>query len=179
MSVETVNINGMVVSSMQNFLIVDDEGDMNELIAELLQYMGFNGECYQAYSIEDSKKYLAKYKIDYILSDWNLPDGEGISLLKAIRKSERFCHIPFLMITANSEVESMVASSRLGVSEYLIKPFTQEELQEKLVGGWRSHIQQDEAEVIKGLKKKIDLLEVENSALRSENKILKDKIKNY
>lgn len=172
---ETLNLNGLTVATEQNFLILDDEGDINEMIVEFLQMTGFKGEFYQAYSIHDAKRILSKFKVDYILSDWNLPDGQGVALLKAIRKAKRFEHIPFLMITANSDIESMVTSSKLGVSEYLVKPFNFTQLQDKLVEGWRSHQFKGQDEM-QELKEKVFALEEKIEELEAENLELKTKI---
>jgi DNA-binding response OmpR family regulator len=62
-----------------------------------------------------------------------LPDGEGITLLKAVRKSIKYRHIPFLMVTGHSDVDHMIQCSQQGSSDYLVKPFTKDELVEKLV----------------------------------------------
>lgn len=176
MSKKTVNLQGISVPSKQNFLILDDEGDINELIVDLLEILGFDGVFYQAYSIADAKEMLSKHTINYILSDWNLPDGKGVSLLKAVRSSEKFKHLPFLMITGNSDVDSMLESSKLGVSEYLVKPFDKSSFQNKLVEGWKSHLD-NEDHIIQSLKKEIVALEIEIEKLKEENHSLKQKLK--
>lgn len=175
MKPQTLDLEGMIVASQQNFLIIDDEGEINEMIVDLLEMMGFNGTFYQAYSLEDAKRILSQNKVDYILSDWNLPDGQGISLLKAIRKSPKFENIPFLMITGNNDVDSMVLSSKVGVSEYLTKPFDIDDLQNKLVEGWKYHLVKDEV-FIKKLKEKIKILESKVQELEKENTALKERI---
>jgi two-component system chemotaxis response regulator CheY len=172
MSDQKLNLNGMIVSSQQNFLVLDDEGDINELIVDLLELIGFNGNFFQAYSIKDAKLVLQKQKIDYILSDWNLPDGQGISLLKALRKSPKFKNTPFLMITANNDVESMVLSSKTGGSEYLVKPFGVEDLEAKLIEGWKFHNVKEENQ-LEQMQAQITELKLEIDALRLENKKLK------
>jgi two-component system chemotaxis response regulator CheY len=175
MSAQNLDLDGMIVSSKQNFLILDDEGDVNEMIVDLLELIGFNGLFFQAYSIKDAKIILAKQRIDYILSDWNLPDGQGISLLKAIRKSPKFLNIPFLMITGNNDVESMMLSSKTGGSEYLVKPFDIDDLQTKLIEGWKFHAVKYE-KYIKDIESKLEILELEVEKLKLENKQLKENL---
>jgi len=105
---------------------------------QYLEIIGFNVKFLTAATILEAKKHLKYEKIDYILSNWNLPDGHGISLLKAIRNSAKFRDLPFLMITDKDDIESMLTSSKVGSSEYLTKPFSLEEFQEKLINGWKS-----------------------------------------
>lgn len=165
----------MNVKSDQDFLILEDEGQINSVIKDSLEIIGFNGAIYQTYSIEEAQKVLKTKHIDYILSDWNLPDGKGITLLKAVRSTPRLKDVPFLMITGNDDIESMMTSSKLGVSEYLVKPFDADDLEKKLVEGWKYHLVKEE-EFIKTLEGKIKVLESEVEDLRKENTLLKQKL---
>jgi len=176
MSIETstINIKNLTVDSHQNFLILDDDPDINEVIVQYLEITGFNGKFLKAETILEAKKHLKYEKIDYILSDWNLPDGQGISLLKAIRNSAKFRDLPFLMITGQDDIESMLTSSKVGSSEYLTKPFGIEEFQEKLINGWKSHTIPDQ-EKVHGQSNKIIELEKIVDKLTQENKELKEK----
>lgn len=168
MATNNININGLSVPSHQNFLIVEDELDINEMIVDFLEIIGFNGVFYQALNLQEAKKVLSQSKIHYILCDLNLPDGTGLSLLKAIRNSPKFKNIPFLMITGNDDVNSMITSSNLGASEYLVKPFTMDDLQTKLSDGWLSHEIKNEDYIAK-LEKRIKELEEEVAELKSKN----------
>lgn len=172
--IETTNINikGLTVESNQNFLLLDDDIEINELLQEYLEMLGFNGKFLIANSILEAKKHLKFEKIDYILSDWNLPDGQGISLLKAIRQSVKFRDIPFLMITGQDDIESLITSSRIGSSEFLTKPFSLDDFQEKLVNGWKTHTIPAQEE-IHTLKQKIIELEDAVERLKIENQSLK------
>lgn len=168
-----LNLNGMVVNSNTHFLIIEDEKDISDSILEILDLIGFNGPIYQAFNIKMAKEYLQENKVEYILSDWNLPDGKGISLLKAIRSTKKYECLPFLMITANNDVDSMIISSKIGVSEYLVKPFTVNEFQSKLVEGWKYHLVKNE-DFILTLKNKILELEQKIIYLEKENNKLKN-----
>lgn len=160
-----LSLNGLTVRSDQSFLILEDESDVSETIVDHLEFLGFNGTFFQAFSIADAQEVLKNNKIDYILSDWNLPDGKGIALLKAVRKTPRLEATPFLMVTGNSDIDSMVTSSKIGVSEYLVKPFSIEEFQEKIVEGWKYHLIKGE-KYLKSLEEKVLKLEQENLELK-------------
>ncbi|MFZ5773695.1 MAG: response regulator, partial [Thermodesulfobacteriota bacterium] len=83
-----------------------------------------NGE--QAYQI------LTKEKIDFIVSDWNMPVMTGIELLKKVRGNPQLAHIPFLMVTAESEKDHIVEAIQAKVDQYILKPFNQEMLAQKI-----------------------------------------------
>ncbi|MAX66409.1 MAG: response regulator [Bacteriovoracaceae bacterium] len=172
MSSKMLLLKDISVKAQQNFLILEDNPDINEMIIEGLKHMGFCGNFYQAFTINDAKKEIQNHNIDYILSDWNLPDGQGVQLLKAVRKSVNFQGLPFVMITANSDVDSMLESSKLGVSAYLVKPFTIEQLQEKVVEGWK-HNEATAKEIIKFLKTQLQEKELLIEKLTKENLKLK------
>ncbi|MDA9793065.1 response regulator [Bacteriovoracaceae bacterium] len=165
--ITTININDLTVDSQQNFLIIDDDPSINEILVDYLQIVGFNGKFLTANTLLEAKKHLKFEKVNYILSDWNLPDGEGISLLKAIRKSVKFKDIPFLMITGQCDVDSLITSSKIGSSDFLTKPFNLSQFKEKLVSGWKTHVipTQDE---LSSLKLKVLELEADNENLINE-----------
>lgn len=135
-----LKIRDIVIDSAQNFLLVEDEEHIREIIAVYIEELGFDGEIFHAPDLETAKRHLAKENIDYICCDKNLPDGNGDALLKAIRKSPKFYDIPVLMITANIDIENMLLSSRLGSSDYLTKPFTLAQFEEKLADGLKTHL---------------------------------------
>jgi two-component system, chemotaxis family, chemotaxis protein CheY len=167
LDVHTINLNGVIVDSNQNFLIIDDDSDIRSILQDFLTFLGFNGKIHLAQNILEAKKNLKYEKVDYILSDWNLPDGEGIALLKAIRKSPKFKHIPFMMITAQDDLDSMILSSQIGSSEYLSKPFDIETFKQKLAEGWKTHLISRHNEVTL-LQQQIERLEKENAELREK-----------
>ncbi len=167
-----LNLNGMTVKVNQDFLILEDDNAINNLITDSLKLLGFDGEFYQTFNIEQAQKILKTKKIDYILSDWNLPDGQGVALLKAVRSTPRLKDTPFLMITGNDDVQSMMTSSKIGVSEYLVKPFQISDLERKLIEGWKYHLVKNENS-IKQLEEKINLLEQKIIKLEKENSNLK------
>lgn len=112
-------------------LVVDDFDTMIRIIKNVLSDLGYeniitarNGE--QAYQI------LNKDKIDFIISDWNMPVMTGIELLKKVKGNPALAHIPFLMVTAEAEKEHIVEAIQAKVDQYIIKPFTAATLGEKI-----------------------------------------------
>ena len=75
---------------------------------------------------------LNSTKIDFIISDWNMEPMTGIELLREVRSSEKLKHIPFIMITAESKAENVIAAQKAGVSNYIVKPFNAETLKGKM-----------------------------------------------
>lgn len=169
LGINKIKIGDIVVESNQNFLIIDDEGDILDTIEDILEMLGFKGKILKAASINEAKKHLKFEKIDYIVSDWNLPDGQGIALLKAIRKSYKFRDIPFLMITGDDTVDNMILSQKYGSSDFLAKPFHIDNFERKIAEGWSTHVlpKQDE---FHALKQRIVELE-------EEIEYLKDRLK--
>ncbi len=113
------------------FLIVDDFDTMIRIIKNVLGELGYddvvtarNGE--QAYQI------LSKEKIDFIISDWNMPVMTGIELLRKVKGTPALANIPFLMVTAEAEKEHIVEAIQAKVDQYIIKPFNQEMLAQKI-----------------------------------------------
>jgi two-component system chemotaxis response regulator CheY len=140
MKTTTIVLDDLIVPSKLSFLILDDDEQINNTIKDFLEFIGFNGIFHQAENLQKAKKILETKEVHYILSDWKLPDGEGVSLLKAVRKSTNYASTPFVMISGKDDIESIIKCSKFGCSEYLTKPFTMDEFQQKLVQGWKTHI---------------------------------------
>ena len=172
MKTTILNLDDLTVISTKTFLIIEDEKPFNEFVVESLILMGFNGEFHQAFNLSEAKDLLEKKKIDFIICDWNLPDGEGFTLLKAIRKLKRFNETPFLMITGHDDVEYMLKSSKYGGSEYLVKPFETNDLREKIIDSWKHHLVKNE-DYIKGLEREVKSLKENILGLEDENLRLK------
>lgn len=119
------------------FLIVDDLKSMRWIIIKRLREIGFHNfvEADDGdKALEALKKALSeKQPIEFIISDWNMPNMRGIDLLKEVRADESLKNLPFLMITAEAEQVQMQEALEAGADAYAFKPFTQEELKEKLL----------------------------------------------
>ncbi len=113
-------------------LVVDDFPTMRRIIKNLLKQIGFEN----IDEAEDGVQALNKLKsgnYGLVVSDWNMPNMEGIDLLRNIRQeAEPLKNIPFLMVTAEAEKEKVIEAIKGGVDNYIVKPFTAEVLKEKL-----------------------------------------------
>ena len=75
---------------------------------------------------------LNSTKIDFIISDWNMEPMTGIQLLRELRGDDELKQIPFIMVTADSKSENVIAAKEAGVSNYIVKPFNAETLKSKM-----------------------------------------------
>ena len=74
----------------------------------------------------------AKNKVDMIVTDWNMPEMDGLTFVKAVRAKDEYKDLPILMITTEAAKEDILTALRSGVNNYVVKPFTPETLQEKV-----------------------------------------------
>ncbi|HEX8948858.1 MAG TPA: chemotaxis response regulator CheY [Dissulfurispiraceae bacterium] len=112
-------------------LVVDDFPTMRRIVKNLLKQLGFE----HIDEAEDGVQALGKLKggnYGLVVSDWNMPNMEGIELLKKVRTESGINEIPFLMVTAEAEKEKVIEAIKAGVDNYIVKPFTAEILKEKL-----------------------------------------------
>ncbi len=112
-------------------LVVDDFATMRRIIKNILIQLGFK-HILEADDGTTAWEILNKEKVDLIISDWNMPKMPGIELLKKVRADDRFKTLPFIMVTAEAQKENIIEAIKYKVSQYIVKPFTPETLQEKL-----------------------------------------------
>jgi len=112
-------------------LIVDDFATMRKVVRNLLKQVGYE-DIVEAEDGVMALKTLKSQKIDVIVSDWNMPNMTGLELLKAVRADADLAKTPFLMVTAEALQDNVVAAVKAGVSNYIVKPFTAEVLNEKI-----------------------------------------------
>jgi two-component system chemotaxis response regulator CheY len=113
------------------FLVVDDFSTMRRIIRNLLKELGFT----QIEEAEDGADALQKLRgghFNFVISDWNMPNMDGLTLLQNIRADEALKGTPVLMVTAEAKKENIVAAAQAGASGYVVKPFTAATLDEKL-----------------------------------------------
>ena len=112
-------------------LVVDDMVTMRRIVKNILKQLGFaNVE-----EAENGQEALQKLRVDnygFVVSDWNMPVMTGIDMLRAIRADEKLKTTPVLMVTAEAQQSNLVEAVQAGVSNYIVKPFTAEILQEKI-----------------------------------------------
>jgi two-component system, chemotaxis family, chemotaxis protein CheY len=112
-------------------LVVDDFATMRKVIRNLLKQVGYEN-IIEADDGINALKILKSQKIDLVISDWNMPNMTGLELLKAVRSDEDLKSTPFLMVTAEALQDNVIAAVKAGVSNYIVKPFTAEVLNEKI-----------------------------------------------
>jgi two-component system chemotaxis response regulator CheY len=121
----------MSVNKNLKILIVDDFATMRKVIRNLLKQGGFENVV-EAEDGVAALKILKSQQVDFIISDWNMPNMSGLELLKAVRGDDELKALPFLMVTAEALKDNVVAAVKAGVSNYIVKPFTAEVLNEKI-----------------------------------------------
>ena len=113
------------------FRVVDDFPTMRRIVMSLLKELGYTNLA----EAENGAEGLAKLRsnsFDFVVSDWNMPIMDGLTMLQQIRQDPALKHLPVLMVTAEAKKENIIAAAQAGASGYVVKPFTAATLQEKL-----------------------------------------------
>jgi len=121
----------MAVDLTMPVLIVDDYSTMVCIIRNLLKQVGFR----DIDDASDGSQALAKMrerKYGLVISDWNMEPMTGYDLLKEARQDPELTTTPFIMVTAESKTENVIAAKRAGVSNYIVKPFNAQTLKSKI-----------------------------------------------
>jgi two-component system chemotaxis response regulator CheY len=121
----------MAVDKDMSILVVDDYKTMVRIIRNLLKQLGFNN----VEDAADGSQALEKLRggnFDLVISDWNMEPMTGLQLLKEVRADDNLRPTPFIMITAESKTENVVAAKEAGVNNYIVKPFNAETLRTKM-----------------------------------------------
>ena len=121
----------MAVNKDLPILIVDDYKTMLRIIRNLLRQIEFQN-IDEATDGTGALQLLMQKDYGLIISDWNMEPMTGLQLLREVRRSGRLKHIPFIMVTAESKTENVIAAKEAGVSNYIVKPFNAETLKAKL-----------------------------------------------
>jgi len=128
----------MSAASDPRFLVVDDFSTMRRIVRGLLREMGFEN----VEEAEDGVTALAKLKLqpfDFVICDISMPIMSGFDLLKAVKADAALKHLPMLMVTAEARKEDIVLAVQCGAAGYLVKPFTQAALQERVSKALKDH----------------------------------------
>ncbi len=113
------------------FLVVDDFSTMRRIVRNLLKELGYSN----VEEAEDGAIALGMLKagnFDFVVSDWNMPNMDGLTMLQKIRSDPAIAHLPVLMVTAEAKKENIIAAAQAGANGYVVKPFTAVTLDEKL-----------------------------------------------
>ena len=112
-------------------LVVDDYNTMRRIIRNLLNQIGYN-EVEEAEDGSSALKKLRSSQYGLVISDWNMEPMTGYDLLKEVRADEKLKTMPFILVTAESKTENVVAAKKAGVDNYIVKPFNAATLQQKI-----------------------------------------------
>ena len=112
-------------------LVVDDFATMRKVVRNLLKQGGYEN-IVEAEDGVVALRMIKAQKIDFVISDWNMPNMSGLELLKAVRADAEISATPFLMVTAEALQDNVIAAVKAGVSNYIVKPFTAEVLSDKI-----------------------------------------------
>ena len=112
-------------------LVVDDYNTMVRIIRKLLKQIGYENVD-EASNGEEALKMIKSKQYGLIISDWNMEPMTGFDLLKHVRADEGTSATPFILVTAESKPENVLAAQKAGVSSYLVKPFSAPVLKEKI-----------------------------------------------
>jgi two-component system chemotaxis response regulator CheY len=126
----------MTLKADMKILVVDDMATMRKVIKNMLNQMGLKNVS----EADDGKTalpliqnaYQAGDPFEFIMSDWNMPGMTGLDLLKTLKASNEFKDVPFLMITAEAEQQSVIAAVKAGVTNFIVKPFSAQILRDKI-----------------------------------------------
>jgi two-component system chemotaxis response regulator CheY len=113
-------------------LVVDDFPTMRRIVKTLMRQNGYTNFVEAEDGAQGLKMLFEQPDIEFVVSDWNMPNMTGLEFLKAVRADAKLKHLPFLMVTAEAEKENIIEAVKCGVSNYIVKPFTGVTLQEKL-----------------------------------------------
>jgi len=120
-----------MVDQNMKILVVDDFSTMRRIVKNLLRQIGYaNIE-----EAEDGAQAYSKLKnggFGFVVSDWNMPNMDGLDLLKKVRSDPELKDLPVLMVTAEAEKEKVITAIQAGVNNYIVKPFTGEVLKDKM-----------------------------------------------
>ena len=121
----------MSVDKNMKIMIVDDYSTMLRILRNLLRQLEFSNVD-EANNGDDALQKLREGQYNLIISDWNMVPMTGLDLLKQVRADAKLKHIPFIMVTAESKTDNVIAAKQAGVSNYIVKPFNAETLKSKM-----------------------------------------------
>lgn len=114
-------------------LVVDDSTTMRRIIVNVLARLGYKENIFQAENGLEAWEILDKHPdMELLMTDWNMPEMNGLQLVKKVRADKRFEDLPIIMITTEGGKREVITALKAGVNNYVTKPFTPQVLKEKL-----------------------------------------------
>jgi two-component system chemotaxis response regulator CheY len=112
-------------------LIVDDSPTMRRIIKNTLERLGHK-ESVEAGNGKEALQQLKEYPINFVITDWNMPEMNGLEFVTELRATSEFESLPVLMITTRGMKDDVLQAVQAGVNNYIVKPFTPETLEQKI-----------------------------------------------
>jgi two-component system, chemotaxis family, chemotaxis protein CheY len=119
------------VNSRMRFLIIDDSVTMRRIIANILARLG-HPEVLHASNGREALDRLAAEHVDVVITDWYMPEMNGLDFVTTLRNTPATSHIPIVIVTANAASDDIQHALQLGVKSYILKPFTVETMKDKI-----------------------------------------------
>lgn len=113
-------------------LVVDDSSTMRRIIKNTLARLNYKDIVEGEHGVEAWEYLDANADIDMLITDWNMPEMNGLELVKKVRADERFTDMPIIMVTTEGGKAEVITALKAGVNNYIVKPFTPQVLKEKL-----------------------------------------------
>ena len=113
-------------------LVVDDSSTMRRIIKNTLQRLGYEDILEAEHGVEAWGLLDSVEGINVLITDWNMPEMNGLDLVKKVRSDERYKDIPIIMVTTEGGKAEVITALKAGVNNYIVKPFTPQVLKEKL-----------------------------------------------
>ena len=114
------------------FLIVDDSPTMRRIVFNTLKRLGYNDIEEAENGAEALEKLRSTEGINFVVTDWNMPVMDGLTLVQEIRGTAEYAKVPILMVTTRSVKDDIIEAMKAGVNNYVVKPFTPEVLKGKI-----------------------------------------------
>ncbi len=114
------------------FLIVDDSVTMRRIVVNSLRNIGYDNFVEANEGKEAIEKLTSDDKINFVITDWNMPGVSGLDLVKSLRSNSKYAALPILMVTTRGVKEDIIEALQAKVSNYIVKPFTPNILKEKI-----------------------------------------------
>lgn len=113
-------------------LVVDDSSTMRRIIKNTLQRLGYDDILEAEHGVQAWDLLDSSGDVNVLITDWNMPEMNGLDLVKKVRADERFVDIPIIMVTTEGGKAEVITALKAGVNNYIVKPFTPQVLKEKL-----------------------------------------------
>jgi two-component system chemotaxis response regulator CheY len=123
-----------------NFLVLEDMDNLRAQMVKDLRTIGITGKIHEAPNLKAAIQLSNTEEIGFVISDWNLPDGTGHDFLKKFRAILRFKKTPFIMCTTNDEINYFLEAIASGANDFVVKPWSLEELRKKIHLTWETHL---------------------------------------